>query len=174
MLLRNISKTLSATAKNQPMLSYRIFSRHNHNLDKVDKGERKDVSIPEPEANVPIKFTESKANVGYQATLHWYGDTRDLPPSHNYFLYVSFMAPVLYGIWLRPEDPEDNDREWFLRPIQDKYPELQIPLLQNAIRHNRKIGHSTKALEEKLDIVLQQLEAKGKLGNLPKTRLKEI
>lgn len=182
MMLSNICRSIistnrtfirgSATSYSVRRWKHDVVESKTKKLDELnnpDTSDTNDVAKSEAPEDKPIKFTESKAHLNYQATLNFYGDTRDLPDSHNYVLYVCFVGPILYAIWLREEDPDDNDREWFLRPITDKYPKTKIPLIQNAIRHNKRLGYDTKALEEELDKLINQSEMIGM-----KRQLREI
>lgn len=108
-----------------------------------------------------VKFTTSGAHVKYKATRNFYGDDRDLPPSHNYMLSSTFILATFYLIFLRDDIEGDGGASLFV-PIHETIPELAIPMLQTAIAEHRKFGQDTKKLEKKLLEYQEEAEKKGK------------
>lgn len=113
----------------------------------------------------PIKFSTSEANVNYRATLNFYGDTSDLPASHNYVITFSCVAAIIYLFLLRDDIEGDGGVNLF-KPVHETIPELAIPMLKTAIAEHRKFGLDSRKLEKRLAECLKEPEKYG--GNKPR------
>jgi len=110
----------------------------------------------------PVKFTRSAAYLDYKATDNFYGgDRRDLPESHNYVLFASFMTGLTYMFWLRDDSFENDGGKNLFKPLHETYPEIGIPMIKAAIVENRRQGLNTHKLETKLAELLKESDKKG-------------
>lgn len=135
-------------------ISINLIRRWNHvekggNDGKVEKAENK-----------PIKFSTSDAHLNYVASRNFYGEDRDLPPSHNYVLATSGILSIYYLIFLR-DDIEADGGAALLKPLHEQLPQYAIPMLQAAIAENRKLGYTTDKLEKKLAEYMKEPEKHG-------------
>lgn len=131
-----------------------LIRRWNH-VEKVEN----DGKVEKVE-NKPIKFTTSEAHLNYTAARNFYGEDRDLPPSHNYVLAGSGILGVYYLIFLR-DDIEADGGSALLIPLHEQLPQYAIPMLQAAIAENRQLGYSTDKLEKKLAEYMKEPDKYG-------------
>lgn len=172
-MFRQIAKLSYGLTRIENIADYRSlrFVTHIQTPKPTEKASLPQTRLPDESGKEgPIKFTTSQANIGYKATLNFYGDDVDLPDSHNIVLAGTLILAFFYLIFLRDEHDEGGALS-LLRPVHETIPELAVPLLKATIAENKKLGVNTDKLEKRL--AEYEKEDSTKLGAESRPKLKE-
>ncbi|KAI1286835.1 hypothetical protein HDE_10764 [Halotydeus destructor] len=97
----------------------------------------------------PVKYSGSKAHTEWRAAYNFRDPhfEEHTPPSQRYVVIASLAAFMIYFCVLREENDLD---EKMYQPLSKTMPELEVPLIEAAIREHRRLNMSTQQLEERL------------------------